>query len=109
MQVAGGATANTARSLTIMELAARDGTPKVLIAAVKGAGEADVAWTPSGTLLMAHADTLYSWKRGQTSWTAAADLAAAGLRRASRLAVSPHGDRIAIVAAPQGPGQDARR
>ncbi len=70
----------------------------VLISPVPGSGDPDLAWTPDGTLLMAHGGTLYSWRTGESQWTAAADLAALGLAGVSRLAVSPRGDRIAIVA-----------
>jgi hypothetical protein len=68
-----------------------------LVDAVAGATEADTAWTPDGTLLMAYKDTLYSWKLGRRDWFNVADLGAMGLHQVSRLAVSPKGDRIAIV------------
>jgi dipeptidyl aminopeptidase/acylaminoacyl peptidase len=73
----------------------------VLVRAVAGAAEADCAWTPDRTLLMAQGGTLYAWKQGDKQWSAAADLASLGLRGATRLAVSPHGDMIAIVAQPK--------
>ena len=83
--------------LKISELdpASRRVTP--LVNAVAGAREADCAWTPEGMLLMADKDVLYGWRRGQAEWTRLADLAALGLRGVSRLAVSPGGDRIALV------------
>jgi hypothetical protein len=68
-----------------------------LVDVVKGATEADTAWTPDGTLLMAYKDTLYSWKLGRRDWFNVADLGAMGLHHVSRLAVSPKGDRIAMV------------
>jgi hypothetical protein len=46
------------------------------------------------------ADVLYGWRRGQTGWIRLADLASLGLRGVSRLAVSPGGDRIALVTGP---------
>lgn len=70
-----------------------------LIGAVAGAREADLAWTPDGTLLIAHGGSLYAWKKGEAEWRAVADLGALGLKNVSRLAVSPGGDRIALVAA----------
>jgi dipeptidyl aminopeptidase/acylaminoacyl peptidase len=73
-----------------------------LVAAVAGAREADCAWTPDGWLLMAEKDVLYGWRRGDAGWKRLADLAALGLHGASRLAVSPAGDRLAIVAAGAG-------
>jgi hypothetical protein len=71
-----------------------------LTAAVTGARQAHVAWTPDGTLLMAHGGMLHAWREGESTWRAVADLNALGLRNVTRLAVSPGGDRIAIVATP---------
>ena len=68
-----------------------------LVNAVAGAREADCAWTPDGMLLMADKDVLYGWRRGENDWRRLADLAALGLHGVSRLAVSPGGDRIALV------------
>jgi hypothetical protein len=48
-------------------------------------------------LLMADKDVLYGWRRGQADWIRVADLATLGLHGVSRLAVSPSGDRIALV------------
>jgi hypothetical protein len=67
--------------------------------AVAGAAEADLAWMPDGTLLMARGDVLYAWKRGDADWTRVADLSTLGITGATRLAVSPRGDALAIVAA----------
>lgn len=84
-------------TLKISELdpASRRVTP--LVNAVAGATEADCAWTPDGTLLMADKDVLYGWRRGESDWRRLADLAALGLHGVSRLAVSPAGDRLALV------------
>ena len=89
------------RSLTIMELDREGRVTRPLIAGIPGATEADIAWSSRGTLLVAHGDKLHAWRRGKTSWSAVADLAALGLRGVSRLAVSPAGDRIALVVAQQ--------
>jgi dipeptidyl aminopeptidase/acylaminoacyl peptidase len=62
-----------------------------------GPGEVYCAWTPDGTLLVAHGGVLYGWRRGAASWSRIADLEALGLPGATRIAVSPKGDRIAIV------------
>ena len=88
------------RTLVISELTLADGkaVTRPLIPAVAGAREADVAWMPDGTLLMAHAGSLYAWKKGETEWRVVADLGALGLKNVSRLAVSPKGDRLALVA-----------
>jgi hypothetical protein len=87
------------RTLTITEVKIENGKPvtKPLTTAVEGARQAHVAWTPDGTLLMAHNGTLYAWKTGQAGWRPAADLASLGLKNVTRLAVSPKGDRIALV------------
>ena len=89
------------RRLMISELVLEGGKPLVrpLRAAVAGAREADLAWTPDGTLLMAHAGSLYGWKKGEAEWRVVADLGALGLKDVTRLAVSPQGERIALVAA----------
>jgi dipeptidyl aminopeptidase/acylaminoacyl peptidase len=68
-----------------------------LVRALPGAAEADTAWMPDGTVLMAYKDVLYGWKLGQRDWLNVADLAALGLHNVTRLAVSPKGDRIAFV------------
>ena len=59
------------------------------------------AWTPGGIVLTASGTKLYQWdpRRG-SAWDEVADLAAAGLSSVTRLAVSPQGDRLAIVAVP---------
>ena len=57
------------------------------------------AWTPSGTLLAGKATILYHWTPGG-DWVRVADLGSAGLTNITRLAVSPAGDRLALVAVP---------
>lgn len=91
------------RILTITRVTKKEGKLQTapITAAVKGARQAHVAWTPDGTLLMAHEGTLYAWKEGESDWRAVADLSALGLRNVTRLAVSPQGDRLALVAMPQ--------
>jgi dipeptidyl aminopeptidase/acylaminoacyl peptidase len=61
-----------------------------------------VAWTPDGIVLTASGTKLYQWdsRRGGT-WEQVADFAAAGLTNVTRLAVSPKGDRLAMVAVPR--------
>jgi len=84
-------------TLTIKELNAQTGEISVLTRAVDGAREADTAWTPDGTLLMANGGVLYSWVRGQSGWKEVASLERLGLRGVTRLAVSPKGDFLALV------------
>lgn len=93
----------TERSLMITQVVIENGKPvtRPLTAAVPGADQAHLAWAPDGTLFMSHAGSLHAWRPGATTWEAVADLAALGLRSVTRLAVSPAGDRIAIVAQPR--------
>jgi hypothetical protein len=85
-------------SLMVRELDPKTRSVTTLVAAVSGAKEADLAWAPDGELLMAEKDVLYGWRRDAASWTRIADLARLGLHGVTRLAVSPKGDRIALVA-----------
>src|SRR5712692_3271618 len=61
-------------------------------------GVEDYAWMPSGELLMAKDSKLFAVVplTGKT-WNEVADFSAAGLKGITRIAVSPKGDRIAIV------------
>jgi dipeptidyl aminopeptidase/acylaminoacyl peptidase len=56
-------------------------------------------WTPQAVLLMAKGAKLYRWDAGKPdSWQEVGDLSAFGLKTMSRLAVSPQGDKLALVA-----------
>lgn len=68
------------------------------------AGADFFVWTPSGIVLTASGTTLYQWdpRRGG-EWEMVTDFAAAGLSSVTRLALSPRGDRLAIVAVPREP------
>jgi hypothetical protein len=68
-----------------------------LVRVPDGATEADTAWTPDGMLLVPFQGQLLGWRPGESSLHAVADLDALGLRSVTRLAISPKGDRIAIV------------
>ena len=61
-------------------------------------GAEDYAWTPSGVLLMAHGAKLFARKKSDFAWVELADFSNAGLKNMTRIAVSPKGDRIAVVA-----------
>jgi len=62
-------------------------------------GSEDYAWTPAGVLLMGKDAKLFAWEPGKdTGWHEVADFSTAGLTGITRIAVSPKGNRIAIVA-----------
>ena len=61
-------------------------------------GVEDYAWTPQGVLLMANGSKLFSRTKTDYAWVEIADFSNAGLQNITRLAVSPKGDRIALVA-----------
>lgn len=82
------------RFIKSVELSSR--TVRLVAPAV--AGNEYYAWLPDGTLIMGSGSKLFTWPRGGTRWTEIADLAAQGVTGISRLAVSPDGSRIAIVA-----------
>jgi hypothetical protein len=88
------------RTLTITQVSLEKGravlTP--LTTAVPGARQAHLAWSPDGTLLMAHEGSLHAWRPGGGKWEVVADLSALGLRDVTRLAVSPKGEWLALVA-----------
>jgi hypothetical protein len=65
----------------------------------------DYAWAPDGSILMAQGNRLFRWKPARRStgaaseWTEIATFSDPAMQRLSRLAVSPRGDWIALVAA----------
>ena len=60
-------------------------------------GREDYAWTPEGEILMGDGSRLFSWSEG-SHWAEIADFSDRGVEGITRLAVSPDGARIAIVA-----------
>jgi hypothetical protein len=62
-------------------------------------GAEDYVWTPGGSLLMAKESKLYEWMPGKSAaWKEVADFSAQGIRGITRLAVSPSGNQLALVA-----------
>jgi dipeptidyl aminopeptidase/acylaminoacyl peptidase len=94
-------TSDSGQTVTVMRLdpATKKITP--LVRVIEGVRDPDLAWTPDGLLLLAAGGKLHGWRQGETQFQPVADLEGAGLRGATRMAVSPKGDRLAIVASPQ--------
>jgi hypothetical protein len=62
-------------------------------------GSEDLAWLPDGTILMAQDSKLFRFDPAHpTGWQQVADFTVAGLRKITRLALSPKADRLALVA-----------
>lgn len=86
----------------LMELDADRATVRRLILLPRGA-EFHV-WIAGGLVLASDGAALYQWdSRGAASWERVADLSALGLKDVTRLAVSPAGDRLALVARDPAP------
>jgi hypothetical protein len=61
-------------------------------------GSEDYAWTPSGMVIMASGNAVYCWNPlAKTGWQKVALFQEPGLQSIKRLAVSPKGDRMALV------------
>lgn len=61
-------------------------------------GVEDYAWLPDGSAIVGQGSVLLRWRPGTSAWERIADLSGSGVDGITRLAVSPAGDRIAIVA-----------
>jgi len=61
----------------------------------------DLVWLGPGHVLSASGSTLLSRRTGASSWSTVGDFAAAGLTDVTRMAVSPDGRWLAIVAIPK--------
>ena len=86
--------------LVIKKLNPVSGSVSVLVPAVEGSTEADLAWTPDGTLLMVKGTILFAWRAGDSEWQQLSTLERLSLRGVTRLAVSPGGDYLALVGLP---------
>jgi dipeptidyl aminopeptidase/acylaminoacyl peptidase len=83
----------------VMTLATATRTVAPLVAAHPESSDRDTAWTPDGVLLMSAGSKIFAWRRADggagAPWREIANLAA--VRGITRMAVSPAGDRLAIV------------
>lgn len=84
-----------ADSTTSIHRLTADGAPERLTATPGSGRSVDHTWTPDGTLLMADGTTLYAWTPAQDEWRSVADVAPL---EPTRLAVSPDGSTLALVA-----------
>jgi dipeptidyl aminopeptidase/acylaminoacyl peptidase len=80
----------------VRTLAAPGTTPRDVVSLPKGSQ--DLAWMSDGTLLTGSGTKILSWQSGAIAWATAGELT--GLRDITRLAVSPDGKWLAIVAMP---------
>jgi len=64
-------------------------------------GVQDIAWVSPSVVLAGSGSRLLAWTKGAASWEPVADFGAAGLTDITRLAVSPDGHWLAIVATPK--------
>jgi hypothetical protein len=71
---------------------------RTLMTPAAGMTDPYVAWHPDGTALMAAGSAIYRWRPGDADWSVVAHLDGFGLHEVTRLAVSPDGHRLAIVA-----------
>ena len=88
------------RTLIVKELDPVSKQVRPLVRVIPGVDAPDLAWTPDGMLLLAANGKLHGWRRGADAFEVVADLESIGLRGVSRMAVSPSGDRLAVVAQP---------
>lgn len=81
---------------------------KYITDAIKGSQ--DMAWTPDGSIIMGKDDTLYKFTpNADKKWVAIASLKEFNLNGISRIAVSPNGDKIAIVVNEQTKKKDENK
>ena len=85
-------------TLVISEIDPVSRQTRPLVRAPAGATEVDLAWAPDGLLLATIRGQLMSWRRGDREMVPLTGLDGLGLSSVTRLAISPKGDRIALVA-----------
>lgn len=75
-------------------------TKKTAVIAEGLAGSEYLAWLPDGRMLMASGTKICVWRDGAAGWVEVGDFASGGLTAITRLAVSPDGKWLALVAEP---------
>lgn len=76
------------------------GEVRDVVPALEGSSDRDMAWAPDGTLFMTRGGEVHWWRPGAAGWTLLTDT---GLTALTRLAVSPDGRWMALVAAEAKP------
>jgi len=61
-------------------------------------GSEDFAWVRDGAILMAEGPVLFQWSEDSGLWAEVQDFSAAGIVGISRIAASPTGEHLAVVA-----------
>jgi hypothetical protein len=90
--------AGGAVTAVVKELDTRSFETRTLVKPAAGLADPYIAWLHDGTALMAAGSTIYRWHPGDAAWSVVAHLDGFGLHDVTRLAVSPAGNRVAIVA-----------
>jgi Tol biopolymer transport system component len=81
--------------LTRLDVADRRTTPLVrMIGNVP-----NYTWTPHGSVLAAVRNTVYEWRPGSDEWRVVAEFSDPALQDITRIAITPQGDRLALVSA----------
>lgn len=62
---------------------------------------ANYTWVPDGSILQIEGTNVYRWREGSEGWEDISDLSDHGMASAYRIAVSPDGQRIAVVGLPE--------
>jgi hypothetical protein len=83
-------------TVTVKEYDPATKAVRPLVAALDGNDEHDAAWGPDGSLFMTKGSEVHAWRPGQDGFRLIGD---PGIGRLSRLAVSPDGRWMALVAA----------
>jgi len=88
---------DSAWALTLMSWPSRESRT---VGTLPPGGE-DVAWLAADVVIASSGSKIFYRRTGSSSWSVAADLAAAGLANVTRMSVSPDGRWLAIVAIPK--------
>lgn len=91
---------HTGETWTVKEWQPATNDVATIVPALAGSSDRDLAWAPDGTLFMTRGGEVHWWRPGQEGWTL---LSEPEIGTLSRLAVSPDGRWLALVAAEPRP------